>query len=122
MTLFIALTIGLFAGILSGFFGIGGGIVMVPMMVILLGFTQQEAGAASLAASLLPVGLLGVTAYWRAGYLPNDHVKLALLLALGVFIGCYFGARWAPLVPQDMLRKAFAVLLVITAIKIGTAK
>jgi len=118
MTNLIPLLIGLAAGIASGIFGIGGGVVIVPMLVFALGYTQQQATAASLTAMLLPVGALGVYAYWRAGALPVTHWWAALLIALGLMLGAYAGARLALVLPTEILTKAFAVFLVLVAIRI----
>jgi len=118
MTNIIPLLIGIAAGIGSGIFGIGGGVVIVPMLVFALGYTQQQATAASLAAMLLPVGALGVYAYWRAGALPTAHWWAALLIALGLMLGAYAGARLALILPTEILTKAFAVFLVLVAIRI----
>jgi len=118
MTLIIPIFIGLAAGVSSGIFGIGGGIIIVPLLIFTMGYTQTEANVTSLAAMLLPVGIFGVYAYWRAGALPMPHIWAALLIAFGILIGAYFGARLALLLPTDILTKAFAVFLVLVAIRI----
>ncbi|TCD48852.1 sulfite exporter TauE/SafE family protein [Chlorobium sp. N1] len=112
------LLIGLSAGVLSGLFGIGGGIIIVPALVLLLGMTQQTASATSLVALLLPVGILGVLEYYREGKISMDNVWLGLLLALGLFTGAYFGARIATHLSGPMLRRAFAVFTGIVALRL----
>ena len=67
-TVFILLLIGLGAGVLSGVIGIGGGIVIVPALVYFIGFSQKTAQGTSLAILLLPIGLLGVLQFYKAGY------------------------------------------------------
>ena len=93
------LLLGLFAGILGGMFGIGGGLVMVPGMVLLLNFDDKKAVGTSLATILLPVGLLGVGEHWRNG---NVDVKVALLLGTGFVVGSLLGAL---LVNQTFISK-----------------
>jgi uncharacterized protein len=110
---FVAL-IGLGAGILSGLFGIGGGVIIVPLLVLVLGFTAQQAAGTSLAALLLPVGLFGAIEYWQAGQV---NVLNAGLLALGLLLGAYLGARLGLSLPSEVVQRAFGVLLVIVGIR-----
>jgi uncharacterized membrane protein YfcA len=112
------LFIGLLAGVLSGMFGIGGGIIIVPALVLLLGMTQQTASATSLVALLLPVGILGVLEYYREGRISMDNIWLGLLLAAGLFIGAYFGAKIATHLSGTVLRRAFAVFTGIVALRL----
>lgn len=116
------LLVGLVAGISSGFFGIGGGIVLIPLLVFVFGFSQQTANGTSLVALLLPVGLLGALAYYHAGKISLEHVKSGLVIALGIFLGTYFGARFAVSLSDAVLRRAFAIFLVVIAVRIWIAK
>ncbi|MBF0587368.1 sulfite exporter TauE/SafE family protein [Prosthecochloris sp. N3] len=109
---------GMAAGVLSGMFGIGGGVIIVPALVLVLGFTQHAANATSLVALLLPVGLLGVLEYYRAGKIGTDNIWFGLLIALGVFFGAYFGAKIAGGLSSEVLRKLFAVFLGIVAVRL----
>jgi uncharacterized membrane protein YfcA len=109
---FLFLTIGLGAGVLAGIFGIGGGILIVPALVFFGKMSQRTAIGTSLGALLLPVGALGVYAYWRDG---NVDVKAALWVAAGMFFGAYGGAVLAQSVSESSLKRAFAVLLVLVA-------
>jgi uncharacterized protein len=113
-TVLILLLIGLFAGVLSGVIGIGGGIVIVPALVYFIGFSQRTAQGTSLAILLLPIGLLGVIQFYKAGYV---DIKVTAIIALAFFIGSYFGSRIALTISQDILKKCFAVLLIIIAVK-----
>jgi len=113
-TVLILLLIGLFAGVLSGVIGIGGGIIIVPALVYFIGFSQRTAQGTSLAILLLPVGLLGVIQFYKAGYV---DVKVTAVIALAFFIGSYFGSRIALTISQEILKKCFAVLLIIIAVK-----
>jgi len=112
------LLVGLSAGVLSGLFGIGGGIIIVPALVLLFGMTQQTASATSLVALLLPVGILGVMEYYREGRISMENVWLGLLLAVGLFLGAYFGARIATHVSGTVLRRAFALFTGIVALRL----
>jgi uncharacterized membrane protein YfcA len=111
VTLFYLAT-GLIAGVLSGMFGIGGGLVIVPALVFFAKMSQRTAVGTSLGALLLPVGALGVYAYWSEGQV---DVKAAMWIALGMFLGAYGGATFAQAVSESLLKRAFAVLLVMVA-------
>lgn len=114
MTLFY-LTTGLLAGVLSGIFGIGGGLLIVPALIFFGKMSQRTAVGTSLGALLLPVGALGVYAYWKAG---NVDAKAAMWIALGMFLGAYGGATLALLVNESILKRAFAVLLAMVAVRL----
>ncbi len=112
------LVIGLIAGTLSGLIGIGGGIIMVPLLVI-MGFTQHQAQGTSLAALLPPVTLLAVLNYHQAG---NINWKYAIVISLFFIVGSYFGSKVAININEKLLRKIFAVVLVIVAGKMFFGK
>ena len=114
MTLFYVV-IGLVAGIFSGLFGIGGGVLIVGAMVVLLKVPILEATGTSLAALLLPVGLLGAMEYYRAG---NIHLGPAAIMAGGLFLGTWVGARWAHVLGPVMLQRMFAVFLLVMAVRL----
>ncbi|MCM2280172.1 MAG: sulfite exporter TauE/SafE family protein [Oligoflexia bacterium] len=114
--LFLALS-GILAGVLAGMFGIGGGIVLVPILVLGLGYSQHTASGMSLVALLLPVGILGAVQYFKAGKISPEQVKLGLIISLGMFAGAYFGSRLAVAMPVENLRRGFAVLLGAVALK-----
>jgi uncharacterized protein len=107
------LGLGLAAGLLSGLFGIGGGLVIVPALVILFGFPPKVAVGTSLFVILLPTGLLGVWEYWKAG---NVRPGAGLWIALGVFIGAYFGALYAGYISQASMKRLYACFLLIVAV------
>jgi uncharacterized membrane protein YfcA len=110
--LIIFLGIGLAAGVLSGLFGIGGGILIVPALIYFARFTPATATGTSLGALLLPVGALGAWEYYRRGDL---RIGASLWIALGLFAGAWLGARLAQHLTPNQLRRAFAVFLVIIA-------
>ena len=113
MILFIV--IGLAAGVLAGMFGIGGGIVIGPALILLAKFQPQLATGTSLGALLLPVGALGAWEYWRRGHL---DIPAALWIALGLFLGAWVGARIAQSLTGPQLQKTFAIFLVLIAIRV----
>ena len=106
------LLIGLGAGLLSGLFGIGGGVVIVPALVFLAAMAQKTATGTSLGALLLPVGALGAWQYYKAGAL---EPRAALLIAPGLLVGALIGAKIALQLPSRDLQRAFAVFLVVVA-------
>jgi uncharacterized protein len=110
--------IGLVAGVLSGLFGIGGGIVIVPLLLLTTRMPMLSATGTSLGALLLPVGALGAWTYYKNGHL---DVKAALLIALGLAIGVLFGARLAQALSPVVLKRAFSVLLVVVAARMWLA-
>jgi len=114
MGLWIYLLIGLAAGVLSGLFGLGGGILIVPALIFLARLEPQTATGTSLGALLLPVGALGAYEYYKHGQL---NIGAAALIALGLFIGAGFGARFALMLSGATLRKAFAVFVALIAIR-----
>ena len=106
----IALLIGIGVGIVSGVVGIGGGILFVPALMLWFGMSQHKAQGTSLGALLAPVGLLAFWEYYRDG---NADLRVAALLAVGFFVGGYFGAHWAQHISDFALRRIFAVGLVL---------
>jgi len=111
----IFIVIGLLAGVLSGLFGIGGGVLIVPALILFAKLPPIAATGTSLAALLLPVGALGAWEYYRKG---NLNVSAALWVALGLFFGAWVGAKLAHQLSPLQLRRAFAVFLVLVAGKV----
>ena len=109
----VFLTIGLAAGVLAGLFGIGGGLVIVPALVLLAKFPAKLALGTSLGALLLPVGLLGAYTYWENGEI---DVRASLLIASGLTVGALFGARVAQMLPIATLQRLFAGFLAVMAV------
>jgi uncharacterized membrane protein YfcA len=105
---------GLITGFMAGMLGIGGGIIVIPAMVMILGFTQQSAQGTSLAMMLPPVGIFAVINYYKAGHV---DWRVAAILALFFIVGSIFGSKLAIKIPQDILKKVFGVFLLLVAIK-----
>lgn len=117
-TLFMLLLIGLLAGLLSGLIGIGGGIVMVPLL-LLLGFSQHQAQGTSLAVLVVPVTAVAVYNYHKAGHI---DWRFAAIIAIFFVIGGYFGSKLAITIDQKMLKKIFGVILLLIAGKMILGK
>lgn len=113
-TIIIVLLIGLAAGMLSGLVGVGGGIIVVPALIYFLAFSQQQAQGTSLGLLLLPAGFLAVVNYYKEGYV--DY-RVVGVLAVGFIIGSYFGSKFALSLPQETVKKIFAVLMLLVALK-----
>jgi uncharacterized protein len=107
------LVLGLAAGVLSGLFGIGGGLVIVPALVMLFAFPIKTAVGTSLFALLLPTGLLGVWEYWKTG---NLKPGAGVCIAMGLFCGAYFGAVFASSISQTAVKRLYAVFLLVVAV------
>jgi uncharacterized protein len=108
--------LGLVAGVLSGFVGVGGGIIIIPALVMLFGFDQLKAQGTSLAVLLPPIGILGFLQYMK-----NPAVKIDLwgvaVMALLLAIGAYFGAKWANTIVSPLIvRKVFACVMLASAV------
>ena len=112
--LIVAALVGAATGVISGLMGLGGAIVLIPALVYLFGMSQHEAQGTSLATLLLPIGVFAFLQYYRAG---NVNLRIAAAIAFGFAIGGYFGGRWAQLVPDIILKKTFAVVLLVAAIR-----
>lgn len=104
--------IGILAGILSGLVGVGGGIIMVPMLVLLLGFSQHQAQGTSLAVLVVPVTAVAVFTYYKEGYI---DWRYAAIIAVFFVIGGFFGSKIAIGLDQKMLKKIFGVILLLIA-------
>ena len=113
-TIILLIAIGLFAGVFSGMIGLGGGLIIIPALMYLLHMDQHAAQGTSLALMLPPIGLMAAYNYYKAGALNN---QFAAVIAIAFFVGGYFGSRWALNMPEALLRKIFAVTLIVVAIK-----
>ncbi len=117
--LLILAGIGIVTGVMAGIFGIGGGLIVIPALVYIMGLSQQAAQGTSLAMMLPPIGLIAAFNYYKAGYV---NIKFALILAATFMIGSYFGSKIAVSISQDLLKKMFGILLLAVAIKILLSK
>jgi len=113
-TVLILLAIGLFSGMLGGMVGIGGGIVIVPALIYFLGFSQLNAQGTSLALIMFPVGVLGVINYYKQGHI---DFNIVFILAVGFVVGSFLGSKFAMNIPQAFVKKSFAMLMIVIAMK-----
>ena len=113
-TILILLVIGIITGVMAGMLGIGGGLVVIPALVMVMGMSQQSAQGTSLAMMLPPIGILAAYNYYKAGHV---DIRIALLLAVAFIVGSFFGSKLAIRIPQEMLKKIFGVFLLLVAIK-----
>ena len=117
-TVFLLIATGLAAGLLSGLIGVGGGIVMVPILV-LIGLSQHQAQGISLAVMLPPVTFLAVMNYYKEGYV---DWKYAIIIAIFFILGGYFGSKLAINIDQKLLKKIFGVIMLLVAGKMILGK
>jgi len=114
-----AIGVGILIGIISGLVGIGGGALLTPILIYAYHMNQHRAQGTSLAMLLAPSGLLAFWKYYQAG---EADLRLGLLVALGLFIGGYFGGQWAQYLSNAALRRIFAGFLVVIAVKMFLQK
>ena len=115
MSILGGLLLGVFIGIVSGLVGIGGGALLVPILTLFYGMTQRKAQGTSLGALLLPIGIFAFWKYWKAGAV---DLRLAVLVAIGFALGGYIGGSWAQHLSDIVLRRCFAVLLIVIAVRL----
>ncbi len=113
-TILILVIVGIAAGMLGGLVGVGGGIIIVPSLVYFLSFSQKSAQGTSLGLLLLPVGILGVLQYYKQGHV---DFKIVAIIAIGFLFGSYFGSKIALSLPQETVKKIFAILLLVIGFK-----
>ncbi len=114
-TLFILIAIGIFAGLLSGLVGVGGGVIIVPALIYFLGLTQHQAIGTSLFILLLPVGILAVLNYYKA---ENINFAFGTVIAIAFVVGGYFGSKLSLKLSSDMVKIIFGFFLLYVAIKV----
>jgi len=114
-TILLLLVVGLAAGTLSGLVGLGGGVIIVPALVYILGFSQHRATGTSLGILLLPAGIFAVLNYYKKGYI---DVWVVLLIFTGFLLGGYLGSKISLNIPEGILKKIFAIVLLLIAGKV----
>lgn len=114
-TIALLVLVGLLAGMLSGLVGLGGGVIIVPALVYLLGFTQHQATGTSLGILLLPAGIFAVINYYNRGLI---DVKVVGLIFVGFLVGGYLGSKISLNIEQATLKKIFAIVLLLIAGKV----
>ena len=118
-TCVILIIIGLLAGVLSGLVGVGGGILMIPLLIMFLGLTQHQAQGTALFAMLPPIGILAAMNYYKEGFVKWEY---AAVMALTFVVGGYFGSKLSISLPDQTVRNVFGVIMLIGAIKLIFSK
>lgn len=118
-TIAMLVIVGLLAGMLSGFVGVGGGVIMVPALIWLLHYSQHQAQGTSLAVLMLPVVFLAVRNYWKEGMI---DWKVVGVIAVAFVAGGYLGSKGALALPADTVKRIFGVVLLFVAIKLILGK
>lgn len=113
-TVALLIITGIFAGVLSGFVGVGGGVIIVPALIYAVGMKHMEAQGTSLFILLLPVGILAVQQYHKQELI---NWKYGLIVALTFVVGGYFGSKLALRIPVYVVKIVFAVIMGYVAIK-----
>lgn len=106
--------LGVITGILGGLLGIGGATIVIPVLVLMFGFTQHQAQGTILAAMVPPIALLAAFRYYQSG---NVKLGVAVLIAIGFFVGGYFGARLAEFIPDVLLKRIFGIFLLLVSLR-----
>lgn len=113
MTCLALIFLGLASGSLSGAFGIGGGILIIPALVFIFGFSQKMASGTTVAMMLPPIGILAFLEYYRNGFV---DLRAAALIITGFLAGSHFSAKYAVKIDDLVLKRSFGALLVTIGI------
>ena len=119
MNIYPYLLLGLIAGVLSGLLGIGGGLIIVPALVILFGMSQHLSQGTTLAMMVPPIGFLAAWMYYKNGFV---DIKVAAFMCLGFFVGGLVGAKFATGIPEPILARIFGVAMLLASIKMILGK
>lgn len=119
VTLFFLVLIGVIAGLLSGFVGVGGGLIIIPLLIVFFGFEQHQAQGTSLAVMLPPIGILAAINYHKSGFV---EWKYALIISLAFIVGGYFSSKWAVNLDPKTLKKVFGFVMLIGGLKLIFSK
>jgi uncharacterized membrane protein YfcA len=116
-TILILMGIGLFAGVLSGFVGVGGGIVIVPALIYFLGYSQLQAQGMSLTLMLPPIGVLAFYNYYQKGHIDKMSLTYASIMAVLFIVGGFVGSKLALKIPENIVKLIFGVIMLYVAIR-----
>ena len=119
MSIFVLIIIGFCAGLLSGLVGVGGGILIIPLLILFLGFTQHQAQGTALFAMLPPIGILAAVNYYKQGFVRWEY---AAIIALTFVVGGYFGSKLAVSLSDQIIKRCFGLVMLIAAIKLLISK
>ena len=107
--------VGIAGGVIGGVFGVGGGIIIVPALVLVFGFSQHMAQGTMLATLLLPSFVFAVWKYYQAGHI---NIPVAIFVSLGMMLGSVIGASYAQGMSAPVLKKMFGILMVLSGLKL----
>ena len=116
-TILLLIGIGISAGLLSGFIGVGGGIIIVPALVFIMGFTQHEAQGLSIATMLPPIGIMAFYSYWQHGTITKNSIGYAAIIAVAFVIGGFIGSKVALKISPNLIRLIFGTFMLFVAFK-----
>ena len=117
LTILLLACIGVCAGLMSGFIGVGGGIVIVPALVFIMGFTQHEAQGLSIATMLPPIGIMAFYSYWQHGTITKTSIGYAAIIAVAFVIGGFIGSKVALKMSPNLIRLVFGTFMLFVAFK-----
>jgi uncharacterized protein len=118
-TIVILILLGLFAGFAGGLIGVGGGVIVIPALVLMMGMSQTMAQGTNLAVMIPPIGLLAAINYYKSGMI---NIKYAIIIAIFSFIGGYFGSKLAVNIDQTLLKRIFGIFMLFVAYKMLIGK
>jgi len=116
-TIIILILIGFFAGITSGFIGIGGGIIIVPCLIYFIGLTQHQAQGVSLTVMLPPIGILAFYTYYKHGQISNTFIFYSIFMALAFVVGGLIGSKLSLKTPITLVKLIFGTFMLYISIK-----
>jgi uncharacterized membrane protein YfcA len=106
------LLVGLLTGIFSGFFGVGGGVILIPLIIYFFHLSPHQATGTSLLMLVAPIGLVGAWQFWNRGHINMDSVKMVGFILPGVFLGSFIGSNFALAVSGAVVQRGFSLLLI----------
>ncbi len=118
-TILLFIVLGIIAGLLSGLIGIGGGVIIVPALLFIFGFSQHQAQGTTLALLVPPIGILAAWTYFRQGYV---DLRAALFICIGFILGSFLGAKFATNISNIVLERIFGIILFMISLKMIFAK
>jgi uncharacterized protein len=113
-TILLLALIGIFAGMMSGFIGVGGGVIIVPALVYFLGISQHMAQGTSLLIMIPPIGILAVMNYYKAGQL---HWGYAAVIAVTFILGAYFGSKLSLKLNANLVKFIFGIFMLYVSVR-----
>lgn len=111
------LLVGVLTGLFSGFFGVGGGVILIPLVTYFFALSPHQATGTSLLMLVAPIGLIGAIQFWHKGFINMDSVRMVGFILPGVYLGSYFGSQLAVSVSGPAVQRSFSLLLIFAGAK-----